>query len=165
MVYMPFQAWMPRGNLRHRRHVLAAGEEADGKVLLLADGPEPVERAVGPPGFLMRLVEGEPEAEHARALAPVGHDLFAVGALEIEMPEDAELVRMLAPAVDRLHVDRLAERAGWMDHRAVDPCRGHLFQRVIDRIGRNLAMLGTHSGVLPEVDLRIDYQHAVLSKA
>src|SRR5262249_55020469 len=147
-----------------RRHVLA-GEQPDAQIRLLAGGPEPVERAVGPPRLLVRLVEGEPETEHARALAPVRDDLLAVGTLEIEMPEYAELVRMLAHCVDGLDVDRLAERAGRMDHRAIHAGRGHLGERIVDRIGRNLAMVGAHLGVLPEMDLRIDYQHLYSSKS
>src|SRR6267143_3036768 len=49
-----------------------------------------------------------------------------------------------------------------MDHRAIDPGRGHLGQRIIDREGRDLAMLRAHLAVLPEVDLGIDDQHGVL---
>ncbi len=107
----------------------------------------------------MRLVEGEPEPEHARPLAPVGNDVLAIRALEVEMPEDAELGRVSAHRLDGQHVDRLAERAGRMDHRAIDAGRSHLGQRVIDRIRGNLAMVRAHPAVLPEVDLGIDDQH------
>ena len=69
------------------------------------------------------------------------------------MPEDAEFVRVLAHRLDGVNVDRLTERAGRMDHRTIDPGRGHLGQRIIDRIGRNLAMVGAHLAVLPDVDL------------
>src|SRR5438034_11660941 len=99
---------MSLGDLRQRRHV-ATGEEPDGQSSLLACRPEPVERAVGPPRLLLRLVEGEPKPEHARPLAPSGDDLFAIGALEIEMPEDAELVGVPAHRLDSEDVDRLAE--------------------------------------------------------
>src|SRR5437870_9712237 len=74
----------------------------------------------------MWLVEGEAKPEHARPLAPAGDDLFAVRALQIEMSEDAELVGMLAHRFDSEDVDGFAERAGRMDHRAIDPGRGHL---------------------------------------
>src|SRR5439155_26134225 len=107
----------------------------------------------------MWLVEGEAKPEHARPLAPAGDDLFAVWALQIEMSEDAELVAMLAHRFDSEDVDGLAERAGRMDHRAIDAGRGHLGQRIIDRIGRDLAMVRAHLAVLPEMDLRIDDQH------
>jgi hypothetical protein len=67
-----------------------------------------------------------------------------------------------ARRLDGENVDRLAERAGRMDHRAIDPGRGHLGQRIIDRIGRDLAMVRAHLAVLPDVDLGIDDQHGVL---
>ena len=110
----------------------------------------------------MWLVEDEAKPEHARPLAPAGDDLFAVRALQIEMSEDAELVGMLAHRLDGEDVDGFAERAGRMDHRAIDPGRGHLGQRIIGRIGRDLAMLRAHLAVLPEVDLGIDDQHGFL---
>src|SRR5437879_3980875 len=81
----------------------------------------------------MWLVEGEAKPEHARPLAPAGDDLFAVWALQIEMSEDAELVGMLAHRFDSEDVDGFAERAGRMDHRSIDPGRGHLGQRSIAR--------------------------------
>src|SRR2546422_3106046 len=39
-----------------------------------------------------------------------------------------------------------------MDHGAIDPGRGHLGQRVVGRIGRDLTMVRAHLAVLPEVD-------------
>ncbi len=76
------------------------------------------------------------------------------------MPEDAEFVRVAASRFDGENVDRLAERAGRMDNRTIDSRRSHLGQRIIDRIGRNLAMVGAYPAVLPDVDLGIDYQAA-----
>src|SRR4029450_5190545 len=43
-----------------------------------------------------------------------------------------------------------------------DAGRGHLGQRIVDRIGRDLAMVPAHLAVLPEVDLRVDDQHGPL---
>jgi hypothetical protein len=63
--------------------------------------------------------------------------------------------------IDGEHVDRLAERAGRMDHRAIDAGGSHLGQRVVDRIRRDLAVVRAHLAVLPEMDLRIDDQHGV----
>ncbi len=48
------------------------------------------------------------------------NDLFAIGPLQIEVAEDAELVRVQAHGLDRKLVDGLAQRAGWMDHRRID---------------------------------------------
>src|SRR4030095_10145283 len=110
---------MPLRDLLERVHV-AAGQEPDRQCRLFASGPEPVERTVGPPALLMRLVESEPEPEHARPLAPAGAGFFPVRALKIEMPEDAELVRVHPHRIDRLNVDVLAEGAWRMDHRAID---------------------------------------------
>src|SRR5581483_7247984 len=90
MVDMQLQPGMPLGDGSERRDV-AAGEQPDRKRRLLGRRPEPVERAVGPPRLLVRLVEGEAEAEHARALAPVRDDALALRAREVEMAEDAEL--------------------------------------------------------------------------
>ena len=72
------------------------------------------------------------------------------------MPEDAELIGVRLDRRDRLPIDRLAERARRMDDRGVDPGLGHLLQGVVDTIGRDLAVLRRHPGVLPKVDLRID---------
>src|SRR5712691_8278955 len=155
---------MPLGDLRQRRHV-PAGQEPDGQAGPLASPPEPVERAIGPPRLLTRLVEGEPKPEHALPLAPMRDDALAIRALEVEMPEDTELVGVPAHRLDGENVDGLAERARRMNHRAIDPSRGHLGQRIIDRIGRDLAMVRAHLAVLPEVDLGIDDQHGVLLAA
>src|SRR5262245_51905403 len=162
VIDVELQARMALGDLRQRRH-LASGEQPDREPLALARLPEPVERAVGPPGLLLRLVEREAEPEHARPLAPARDDLLAIGALQIEMSEDAELVGMLANRLDGLHVDRLTERARRMDHRAVDTGRRHLGRRVVDRIRWDLAVVRAHLAVLPEVDLRIDDQHGAPS--
>ena len=107
----------------------------------------------------MRLVEGETKAEHVGALSPVLDDRLAIRALQVEMPEDAEFFRVPADRLDRQLVDLLAERAGRMDHRRVDPGLRHLLQRVIHRIGRDLPMLRRHPGVFPDVDLGIDDRH------
>src|SRR4029079_10154514 len=92
VVNVHLEARMAQCDLTESSHVGAARQKANPQIVLLARIPEPVERAVGPPGLLMRLVERETEAEHARALAPVRDDLFAVGTLQIEVTEDAELV-------------------------------------------------------------------------
>ena len=155
---------MPLGDLAERRHV-AAGEEADRQFLALAGLPEPVERAVGPPALLLRLVEGEAEAEHAGPLAPIAHDLLAVRRLQIEMAEDAELVGMRLDRLDGELVDLLAQRAGRMNDRGIDAGLGHLLQRVVLRIGRDLPVMRRHPAVFPDVDLRIDDQHRVLSRS
>src|SRR6266850_2103671 len=113
---------MPLGDLRQRRHV-SAGQEPDGQPRPLASLPEPLERAIGPPRLLTRLVEGEPKPEHARPLAPMGDDVLAIRALEVEVPEDAEFVGMPADRLDGENVDRLAE---WRAiHRALQATRGN----------------------------------------
>ena len=78
------------------------------------------------------------------------------------MSEDAELVGMAAYRFDGVGIDGFAQRAGRMDHRAIDPGRFHLVQRGVVRIRGVLAMVGTHPAVLPDMDLRIDYQHELL---
>src|SRR5439155_19170816 len=90
MVDVELEPGVPLGDGAERRHV-AARQEADRQPLLLAIRPEPVERAVGPPGLLVRLVEREAEAEHARPLPPVLDDVAAVRRRQVEIPEDAEL--------------------------------------------------------------------------
>ena len=130
-----------------------AGQQADRQLLALAGGPEPVERAVRPPALLVRLVEREAETQHARPLPPVPDDVLAVRALQVEMPEDAELVRMRLYRLDRLHIDRFAQCAGRMNDRGIDPRLGHLLQGVVDVIGRDLPVLRRHPRVFPEMDL------------
>ncbi len=155
---------MALGGLPECRHGLPVHQETDAQVRFLARRPEPVGRAIGPPRLLTRLVEGEAESHHARTLAPARDDLLAIRALQIEVPEDAEFVGVQAHCLDSVTIDRLTERAGWMDYRAIDSGRGHLGECVIDRIGRDLAMLRAHLAVLPDVNLRIDYQHGFLLK-
>src|SRR5215831_11549836 len=104
----------------------------------------------------MRLVEGEPEPDHPGALAPARHDVLTVRALEIKMAQDAELARVLAHRLDSEGIDWLAERTRRVDHCAIDAGRGHLAERIVGRVGRNLAMLRAHLAVLPKVDLGID---------
>ncbi|MNC87807.1 hypothetical protein D3C83_35670 [compost metagenome] len=69
------------------------------------------------------------------------------------MPENAELVRVLAHRLDGEHVGRLAQRAGRMDDRAIHAGRGHFGERVLRRIRRDLAVMRAHLAVFPEVDL------------
>jgi hypothetical protein len=64
---------------------MPAGEEPDRQLFPLAGSPEPVERAVGPPALLMRLVECETEAEHAGTLPPILDDILAIRGLQVEM--------------------------------------------------------------------------------
>jgi hypothetical protein len=63
-----------------------------------------------------------------------------------------------ARRLDGERVDRLAERTERMDHGVIDARRRHLGQRIVDRVGRDLAMVPGHLGVLPEVDLGINDQ-------
>src|SRR5262245_63252557 len=111
VVDMQLKPGMALSDLAKVSH-MAAGQQADRQPFLLARRPEPVERAVGPPALLVRLVEGEAEAEHARPLPPVSDDVEPIWTLQVKIPQDAEFVRVLAHRVDRQLVDRLAERAG-----------------------------------------------------
>src|SRR5712691_9855061 len=87
VVDVELEAGMALGDPVEGVHV-AAGQQPDRQLFALAGGPEPVERTVGPPRLLVRLVEGEAEAEHARPLPPVLDDLLAVRRLQIEIAED-----------------------------------------------------------------------------
>src|SRR3954454_2120358 len=109
MVDMDFEVRMALGDLAELLH-MAAGEQAHRVALLFAGAPEPVQRAVGPISLLVRLIERETKAEHARPRAPVADDLFLVRRLEIEMAENAELVGICLHRFDCLHVDGFAER-------------------------------------------------------
>src|SRR3981081_176989 len=99
MVDGGLEAGMALGDLAQSLHV-AAGEQTDRIALLLAGVPEPVERPVGPPCLLLRLIECEAKAEHARALPPVLDDLLAIGSLQMEIAEDAELVGVMLHRCD-----------------------------------------------------------------
>src|SRR5215472_17043573 len=156
MVDVQFQSGMALGDFGESRH------EPDRQLLSLAGRPEPVERTIGPPALLMRLVEGEPKAAHAGALTPVLDDVLAIRALQIEIPEDAELVWMPADRLDRELVDLFTEGAGRVNHRRVDAVVSHLLQRVIHRVGWDLPVLRRHPGVFPNVDLGIDNLHRCL---
>jgi hypothetical protein len=69
------------------------------------------------------------------------------------MAENAELVGMRPGGLDRLDIDGLAERAGRMQDRSIDPGLSHFLQRVVDIIGRDLSMMRRHPGVFPDVYL------------
>ena len=101
----------------------------------------------------MRLIERETESEHARALPPVLDDVFLIRGLQVEIAEDAEFLRMGLDGLYRLNIGRFAKRAGRMNDRRVDPGLGHLFQRVVYIIGRDLPMLRRHPGVFPKMNL------------
>src|SRR5262249_26941722 len=113
------------------------------------------------------LAERIAETEHARrALAPVRDDFLAIRALQIEVPEDAELVRVAPHRLDRVGVDGIAKGTRRMDYRAIDPGRLHLRERLVVRVRGVLAMVRAHLPVLPDMDLGVDYQHLFLrSKA
>jgi hypothetical protein len=85
----------------------------------------------------------------------VGDDVLAIRALEVEMPEDAELGWVSAHRHGE-HVDHLAERAGQMDHRVIDAGRSH---RALSTEYVGIWQWRAHPAVLPEVDLGIDDQH------
>src|SRR5919106_5125540 len=87
---------------------MAATQQTDWQPFLLARGPKPVERAIGPPALLVRLVEGEAEAEHTRPLPPVFDDVEPIRALQVKIAQDTEFVRVLAHRVDRQRIDGLA---------------------------------------------------------
>jgi hypothetical protein len=55
--------------------------------------------------------------------------------------------------LDRQRVHRLAERAGRMEDSGINPGLGHLLQRVLLGIGRNLPVMRRHLGVQPDVNL------------
>jgi hypothetical protein len=107
----------------------------------------------------MRLIERETETEHTRSLPPVLDDIQSLFGLQIEVPENANLVRMLAHRVDRLYVDVLAQRARRMKHCRIDPGCRHLPQGVVHSIGGDLPVVRRHLGIFPKVDLRVDDHH------
>src|SRR5687768_237149 len=132
---------MPLGDLSEYRDIFTRDEKTEAQVRLLARLPEPIERAVGQPRLLMWLAEAVPKPQHARrAFAPMRDDGLPSRALEVEMSEDAEPVRVALHRFDGVGVDGVAERAGRMDHRTVDPGRFHLGQRLVVRIRGVLAM-------------------------
>src|SRR5690348_13639860 len=111
---------MPLGDFSKRCNVVAARQQTDAQIVLFARLPEPVERTVSPPAFFMRLAEGESKSEHARPFTPVRNDIFAIRALQIEMSENAKFFRMQTHRFDCEFIDRFTERAGRMNHRAIN---------------------------------------------
>jgi hypothetical protein len=76
------------------------------------------------------------------------------------MTQNAEAVGILLHGFDGQGVRRLAQRTWWMDHRAIDARSLHFGERIFGGIGRDLAMVRAHLALLPDMDLRIDDQHA-----
>ena len=74
----------------------------------------------------MWLVEGKAKAEHPRPLPPIPDDFLAVWGQQVEIAENAEFGGMGFNRFDGLYVRPLAERAGRMYDRSVDPRFGHL---------------------------------------
>ncbi len=162
VVDVHLQARMPLGDLPECRDVRPAGEETDAQVLLLARFPEPVERAVGPPRLLVRLVEACSGSRACPAtLAPVLDDLLAVRRSGDRNARGCRTSPGAAspPSTASSLTASPSELGGWITA-ASTPGRFHLGQRIVDPVGRDLAMVRAHLSVLPDVDLGIDYQHA-----
>jgi hypothetical protein len=106
MIDVQFQIRVTPGYRAEFGHV-PAGQQSDRKPFPFTGRPEPVERTVAPPALLVRLIEGKSETKHARALPPVPDDVFAIWALQIEMPQDSEFAGARAPPRPQL-VDLLA---------------------------------------------------------
>ena len=119
--------------------------------------PQPIERAVGRPRLLMRLVEIEAHAEHAGPALPAVHQRSALRTIQREPAEDREAVRMGANRVDRELV-RIRVPHRRMDHRAIDAGCIHAGERLVLGIGF-LPMVGRRRALRPDVYLGIDDHH------
>src|SRR5262245_14531571 len=131
MIDMHLEARMPLGDLPEHRNRVSGYEKTQTQVRFFARFPEPVEGAVGQPCLLMRFAEAVAKSEHGgRAFAPARDDVLAIRALQVEIAKDAELVGMAPRRFDGVSVDRLAECAWRVDHRAIHSRRFHLRQRI-----------------------------------
>ena len=143
---------------RHQHHQRDAG--------LLGGRPEPVGGAVGEEVAVVLVVEGEAHAEHARLLAPVGHQRPARGIAEREAPHHREAVRIGARGFER-HVVAVALPRGRHQDHAAHLGQVHLEeQRLLqDLVGllcfRRAARRPRAARALrgPEVHLRVDDVH------
>src|SRR3989442_6849661 len=141
----------------------AGCEQRDGKPGALGRRPQPVDRAVGRPRLLMRLQEGEAQAQHPGPALPAVDQAATLGPIEREISQDREPVGMLAVRLDRLLVGVRIPRGRRMDHCRVDARVVHLLQQLVLREGRHLPVMGIRRlAARPDVDLRIDDLHRLL---
>src|SRR5262249_47660314 len=110
----------------------------------------------------MRLIEREAEAEHAWPLLPAINQPAALRAIEGEVAQDGEPVRMLACSLDRQLIG-IGVPARWMDHGRVDTRGVHLFQQIVLRERGDLSMgrIGRQTAA-PDMYLCVDNQHNML---
>ena len=138
----------------------AAGEQRQGQPGALGRRPQPVDRAVGRPGLLVRLQEDEAQAEHPRPLLPAVDQPAALGLVEREVAEDRQAVGMLACRLDRQLVGVRIPGRRRVDHRGVDAGLVHLLQQIVLGEGGDLTVIGVRGlAATPDVDLRIDDAH------
>ena len=140
----------------------AAGEQRQGQPGALGRRPQPVDRAVGRPGLLMRLHEDEAQAEHPRPLLPAVDQRAALGRRAGSCrgsPGGRDAGAPPRPPA-RWSSDPRRRR---MDHRRVDAGFVHLLQQIVLGEGGDLTVIRVRGlAVAPDVDLRVDDQHGVL---
>src|SRR6185436_3962396 len=138
------------------------GHQCDGQARPLRRWPQPIDGAVRQPCPLMWLVERKPQAEHSGSLLPGIHESATLWLVEREAAEDHELLGMLAGRFDAELVRVRIPRRVRSEHGGIDPARLHFLERVVLQVGGDLPVPGA-GGVacIPEVDLRVDYQHVL----
>ena len=138
----------------------AAREQRDGNAGALGGGPEPVHRAVRGPGLLMRLEEGEAQAEHAGPGLPRLDQRTALRAIEREVAEDRQPIGVLARRLDGELIGIRIPRRRRMDEGGVDARLVHLLEQVVLREGGHLPVSRVRGlAAAPDVHLRVDDQH------
>jgi hypothetical protein len=148
--YLPHDGQEIRGGQRH------------GYTGTLGFRPEPIYRAVGWPSALMRLEEGEAQTEHARLLFPTVDEGAALGAIEGEISQDRQAIRVLAGGLNCECVG-IGVPSGRMNDRRIHAGFIHLAQQIVLREAGDLAM-GRIGGqtLSPDMDLGVYNQHDIL---
>ena len=142
-----------------KQRQLAGGEEHDRHVVLLGDGPEPVDFAILHPvgGFACDV---EAHAEHVQLVAPHLHAFGLLRIVEDHRSHGGEAAR-IAPRRFLPIVDALAFQSWRHDHHAIDARRVDHRKHALDRVRlRSLRPRVRRPGPLgcirlPHVDLRI----------
>ena len=109
----------------------------------------------------MRLQQRKAQPEHPRPAFPAVDQAAALRPVEREIAENREPVGMLARGLDRERVG-IGIPSRRMDHRGRDAGFVHLLERVVRAVVGNLTMVRVWLAAFPDVDLRVDDQHALL---
>ncbi len=157
MIDDQLQAWMSSLDLAQQRQPIAR-QQRQRRTCLLGSWPKPIQGSVGWPRFVVRFVEVEAIAEHARPLLPRGNERLAIRPVKRRIAENGEAFRIGLDSLDGLLVGVWIPARGRMQDGTVNASLVHLDDRLLDE-ERARQMWRRRVPLAPEMDLRVDDGH------